>query len=152
MDDAIIAALYRHRTPPVTLDGRPLNVEYTYTIRPQQPGQGAAPGASLLPPYPNVAADAVLAALLPRLRECYVSGLVEHPTMAGRFVYIVAIEIDGSVGPVGLRPRDPADAAAEVDVSAEVLACVTATLRSAKFAAPPGGHPAAIEVPITLAP
>lgn len=63
--------------------------------------------------------------------------------MAGRFVYIVTIELDGAVGPIWVR-------APEGDVSPEVLACLTTTLRTARFAPPRGGHPTAIDVPITL--
>lgn len=43
MDAAIVIALQRHRTVPVTLDGRPIDVDYNYTVRLKLPGEGKAP-------------------------------------------------------------------------------------------------------------
>lgn len=144
MDDAIIAALYRHRTAPVMLEGRPIAADYSYTIRLSQPDSAARPPTGVTPP-PNVEADAVLASLRPSFRECYAAGLAKRPTMAARFVYVVTIEPDGKVGSIWIRSP-------EGDATPEVLACLSTALRAAKFRPPRGGHPAALDVPITLAP
>lgn len=37
MDQAVLAALARHKGPPVTLQGRPVTVSYTFNIRLKQP-------------------------------------------------------------------------------------------------------------------
>lgn len=42
MDQPVLDALHRHRSVPVRFEGRPVNVEYTYTIRLKMP-QKAAP-------------------------------------------------------------------------------------------------------------
>ena len=44
----------------------------------------------------------------------------------------------------------PAAVRAQGNLSTEVLACVSSVLASATFPPPRGGHPAALEVPLTL--
>ena len=63
--------------------------------------------------------------------------------MAGSFVYVVTIELDGTVGPVWTRNR-------EGNLSDEVIGCMSSVLRSATFPAPRGGHAAAVDVPVSL--
>ena len=142
MDDAIVVALQRHRTVPVTLDGRPIDVDYNYTVRLKTPGDAKALPPPPPAPAPNPEADAIVAPLEPRLRECYVAGIRQRP-MAGRVVFIITVEINGTVGPIWHRRPDG-------NLSTEVLACVSSVLASATFPPPRGGHPAALEVPLTL--
>ena len=49
MDEAVIRALERHRTIPVTRDGQPIDVRYAYTVKLQW---AAPPTPLLIPPKP----------------------------------------------------------------------------------------------------
>jgi hypothetical protein len=86
-------------------------------------------------------ADHVIASLRPRFRACYQDGLQSDPSMTGCVILRARVSSDGSVGSTESMVDD--------GLSATVVACLAAVLRSASFS-PPGGEGSTLQVPITF--
>jgi hypothetical protein len=85
-------------------------------------------------------AQAVVAAMAPGFRRCYVDGLNADPKLSGKTRVTAKIGPDGAV--VSATPSATA-------LNDKVVACVVAAVRAARFSAPEGGG-ATVVIPVTF--
>jgi hypothetical protein len=94
---------------------------------------------------PNVVApDKVIAALRPKLNECYQAGLAKNPKLEGSVTLSAAIGKDGKVASV--TPKNT------TGLSPAVIKCLTEQLKAATFAAAGGmNYTTSIDIPVAFA-
>ena len=86
-------------------------------------------------------ADRVIAALRPRFRQCYQTGLNSDPSMSGKVV------ISAKVGPNG--EVSSSDVASNSGLSPTVASCIANVVKRAQFDAPGGGG-STLNIPVTF--
>jgi hypothetical protein len=84
-------------------------------------------------------ADKTIARLRPRFRKCYQDGLNIDPTMQGCVAVTARVSPDGDV--------ERSEPKIVEGLSSDVAACITTTIKNAKFSAP-GGNGATLNIPI----
>jgi hypothetical protein len=101
-----------------------------------------APAAAPAPPGGSVSnAQAVVAAMAPGFRRCYVEGLNADPKLSGK------VRVTGKIGPDGAVVSATPSA---TTLNEKVLACVVARVLAARFSPPEGGG-ATVVIPVTFA-
>lgn len=124
--------------PPIAVQAPALP---TATAAPPAPIAIATAPAPAAPPGGSVSnAQAVVAAMAPGFRRCYVDGLNADPKLSGKTRITAKIGPDGAV--VSVTPSTTA-------LNDKVMACVVATVRAARFSPPDGGG-ATVVIPVTF--
>lgn len=99
-----------------------------------------AGGAGLIPN-----ADAVVASLRGKFRDCYQRGLQADPTMAGRVLISAKVDPDGGVV--------SSDIASVSGLSNDVASCIASVVKAASFSPPRSGAGAStLQIPVTFKP
>ncbi len=110
----------------------------TPPVWPEGPTVELGRGASL-PAVPG--AEAVVRAMIPGFRRCYARALERDPNLAG------AVGFDAKLGPTGEIVG--VKTSAGTSLPPELVSCISAVLKAAQFAPPPGGS-ATLVMPISL--